>query len=113
MEKFVFFDDDRVFSKIGIISIQKAFENGMSVDDVFDWFEKFHPRTYFGSHSTKHIDDQNFELWLCLKEDNPKVKGSITEKRLLKWKEMSKNILIPESRILKYGKETQSTNIRI
>lgn len=95
-EKFVFKDDDRVFSKIGTVSIQKAFENGMSVEDVANWFEKFHPRTYFGSYSTKHIDDQNFELWLTLKTDNPKLKGTITEKKLLKWKENSKNILIIE-----------------
>ena len=97
MKKFIFSDDDRVFSKIGIISIQTAFKNGMSVDDVYNWFEKFHPRTYFGSYSTKHIDEQNFELWLCLKEDNPKVKGAITHKKLSKWKEKSKNILIIES----------------
>ena len=97
MEKFVFSDDDRGFSKIGIVSIQTAFANGMSINDVYNWFEQYHPRTYFKSYSTKHIDDQNFELWLCLKENNPKVKGAITNKKLSNWKEKSKNILIIES----------------
>ena len=96
-EKFVFKDDDRVFSKIGIVSLQKAFENGMSVGDIADWSKKFHPRVYFGSYSSKNIDDQNFELWLCLKEDNPKVKGAITNNKLSKWKEKSKNILTLDS----------------
>lgn len=97
MEKFVFTDDERVFSKIGTVSIQTAFKNGMSVNDVCNWLDQYHPRPYFKSYSIKHIDDQNFELWLCLKEDNPKVKGAITNKKLSKWKEKSQNILILDS----------------
>lgn len=81
-----------VLTKIGTVSIEMAFSNGLTVDDVFDWFEKFHPRKYFKSYTTVKVDNQNFELWLPLKKDNPKLKIAVSDKKLQKWKENSDKI---------------------
>jgi hypothetical protein len=86
-----------IITKIGIISVEKGFDNGMSVDDVFDWFEKFHPKIYFGSYSSKHIDKWNFELWLPLKKNNPKLKIAVSDEKLERWKNNATSMLIIES----------------
>lgn len=60
----------------GIVDIKKMSKD--SIIDIRDWFEKYHPRTFFSACSLQNIEDSNntregfesFVVYIPLKKDN-------------------------------------------
>lgn len=78
------------YTEIATLDLPWAFANGVTVDEAFNWSEKYHPTKYFRAHGSEPMEtDACWKVRLPLEKDNVGDDRAVTPDQLKSWLDAS------------------------